>query len=151
CGWTLGFSPAAIIWHHRRRSIRAYWKQQKGYAKAESLLAEKWPQKYNKAGHLKWSGRLYGNGGVSFFLDRHRIYHGIWGSAPFQSVYQPATGVFAAMPLMPEWYFLIGLIGALFALGLLWPPLLLLGPPFLLGLAATLIQAGVTAAKVPLS
>jgi hypothetical protein len=55
------------------------------------------------------------------------------------------------MPLMPEWYFLIGIIGALSGLGLLWPPLLLLGPLFLLGLAATLIQAGVAAAKVPIN
>src|SRR5262245_9692196 len=24
-GWTLGFSPAAMVWHHRRGSVRAYW------------------------------------------------------------------------------------------------------------------------------
>ena len=53
----------------RRRSIRAYWKQQKGYAQAEALLAEKWPQKYNEAGHLNWSGRLYGKGGGQFFSE----------------------------------------------------------------------------------
>ena len=76
----------------RRRSIRAYWKQQKGYARAEALLAEKWPQKYNGAGHLNWSGRLYGKGMVDFFLSRPRIYHGTWGSSLFQSVYEPARG-----------------------------------------------------------
>jgi hypothetical protein len=149
-GWTLGFSPAAMVWHHRRRSIASYWKQQKGYAKAESLLADKWPQKYNEAGHLMWSGRLYGSGVIDFFLSKPRIYHGTWCSAPFQSVYQPASGMFSAMPLMPEWYFLIGLIGTLSALGFIWPPLLLLAPVFLVGVAASLVQAGVAAARVVL-
>ncbi len=31
CGWTLGFSSAAMVWHHRRNSVRTYWKQQKNY------------------------------------------------------------------------------------------------------------------------
>jgi GT2 family glycosyltransferase len=61
-GWTLGFNPAAMVWHHRRNSVRAYWKQQQGYGKAEALLERKWPQKYNGAGHLTWAGRLYGKG-----------------------------------------------------------------------------------------
>ena len=39
-----------------------YWKQQQGYGKAEALLENKWPEKYNVFGHLKWAGRIYGNG-----------------------------------------------------------------------------------------
>src|SRR5262249_21365247 len=42
-GLTLGFHPAAVVWHHRRNSIRAYWRQQRGYGKAEALLEQKWP------------------------------------------------------------------------------------------------------------
>ena len=61
-GGTLGFSPAAIVWHHRRNSVRAYWRQQRGYGKAEAMLEAKWPEKYNALGHLTWSGRLYGPG-----------------------------------------------------------------------------------------
>ena len=64
-GWTLGFHPAAMVWHHRRNSIRAYWKQQINYGKAEALLERKWPEKYNAAGHLTWTGRVYGNGHTS--------------------------------------------------------------------------------------
>lgn len=52
-GWTLGFSAAAVVWHHRRNSVRAYWKQQGGYGKAEALLEKKWPEKYNGAGHVR--------------------------------------------------------------------------------------------------
>ncbi len=61
-GWTLGFSPGALVWHHRRSSVLAYWRQQKGYGKAEALLERKWPEKYNRMGHLTWKGRLYGSG-----------------------------------------------------------------------------------------
>ena len=150
-GWILGFSPAGMVWHHRRRSIRAFWDQQKGYARAESLLVEKWPQKYNGAGHLNWSGRLYGKGVVNFFMSRSRIYHGTWGSAPFQSVYEPAGGLFSAIPLMPEWYVLVGLLGILTLLGLTWPPLLLMAPVFVFAVAASLTQAGVAAAKQSLT
>ena len=51
-GWTLGFSATAMVWHHRRNSIRAYWRQQQGYGKAEALLEKKWPEKYNVVGTL---------------------------------------------------------------------------------------------------
>jgi len=61
-GWTLGFSPAAMVWHHHRGSIHAYWKQQYGYGKAEALLERKWPEKYNAAGQITWAGRVYGKG-----------------------------------------------------------------------------------------
>jgi len=61
-GWTLGFSAPAMVWHHRRNSIRAYLRQQIGYGDAEAMLERKWPEKYNAAGHVSWSGRLYGKG-----------------------------------------------------------------------------------------
>src|SRR5690606_24129277 len=90
-GWTLGYSPAAVVWHHRRRTLRAYWRQQRGYGAAEALLAAKWPAKYNAAGDVTWAGRLYGQRGGAAW--RGRIYHGVWGTAPFQSVYDwPLAG-----------------------------------------------------------
>ena len=108
-----------------------------------------WPingrNNYNGAGHLKWSGRLYGKGMVDFFLSRSKVYHGTWGSALFQSVYEPARGVLMSLPLMPEWYFVVAVLGALAALGLAWSPLLLVVPLFMLAVAASLIQAGIAA------
>ena len=145
-GWTLGFSPAAVVWHHRRNSIRAYWKQQKEYARAEALLAEKWPQKYNGAGHLNWAGRLYGAGVAKFFWMRSRIYHGSWGSAPFQSIYEPTADGLFALPLMPEWYVVVILLGSLASLGFAWPPLLLLFPIFALAVMLSFVQAAIAAA-----
>jgi hypothetical protein len=96
---------------------------------------------------LIWNGRLYGKGVADFFLNKSRVYHGTWGSALFQSVYEPATGLFSAIPLMPEWYFFLGLLGLLAAFGLAWSPLLLSLPVVIVAVAATLIQAGISARR----
>ena len=151
-GWTLGFSPAAMVWHHRRNSVLTYWKQQTGYGRAEAMLERKWPQKYNGPGHVRWAGRLYGNGLLhALGWRRPRVYHGIWGAAPYQSLYQPAPTSLGSLPQMPEWYLLIGFLIALSALSLLWSPLgiallLLIGaafPPF--------AQACLSAVRAPLA
>jgi GT2 family glycosyltransferase len=123
-GWSIGFSPAAMVWHHRRNSLRAYWKQQQGYGRAEALLEQKWPEKYNSLGHLTWQGRMYGNGIARALTSwRGRVYQGPFGSAPFQSIYHPAPGVIASLPLMPEWYGVILALAGFSLLGLSWPPL----------------------------
>jgi GT2 family glycosyltransferase len=149
-GWTIGFSPAALVWHHRRGSLKAYWKQQIGYGKAEALLEKKWPEKYNAAGHVTWSGRVYGKG-VSELFGCSRIYHGIWGSAPFQSVYQRAPMAFLAIPSMPEWWLLIGALASLTALGLFWRPLFWFGSFLALAFGLLVVQALLHAQKVSTS
>ena len=141
-GWTLGFHPAAVVWHHRRNSVRGYWKQQRGYGKAEALLERKWPEKYNAAGHLSWTGRLYGNGlPRSPFRKRGRIHYGTWGSGSFQRLYQPNEGQLASLPLMPEWYLLIGLLASLSLLGLAWRPLLFALPLLAFAAGFVVLQA----------
>ena len=104
-GLKIGFHPGAMVWHHRRPSLRTYWKQQKGYGKAEALLEAKWPSKYNSFGHLTWSGRLYGKG-LTKALGGWRVYHGFWGSAPFQRLYTARPSRLASLMLTPEWYLL---------------------------------------------
>ena len=140
-GWTLAFAPTAVVWHHRRNSITRYFRQQIGYAQAEALLAKKWPGKYNCAGHLTWQGRLYGRGVVERLFPQARIYHGVWGSAPFQSVYERTPGLFWSCPLMPEWYFLVGVLWGCALLGFSWPPLIWLSPLAAAALGITVIQA----------
>src|SRR5438445_1677666 len=147
-GRTLGFSPAAVVWHHRRNSVVAYWKQQQGYGRAEALLERKWPEKYNPAGHLTWAGRLYGRGLTEALTWRRgRIYHGTWGRAPFQSLYQPAVGLLGGLSLMPEWYLLIVALGGLSGLGTLWTPLFWAMPLLTLAVAAPVVQALTSAAR----
>src|SRR5262245_7851402 len=121
-GWTLGFSPAAMVWHHRRNSIWAYWRQQYGYGKAEALLERKWPEKYNSIGHISWAGRVYGKGLMPLLGATGRIYHGIWGSAPFQSLYQPTPSTLGSLPLMPEWYLVSLVMILLSVFGKPWTP-----------------------------
>jgi hypothetical protein len=139
-GW-LAFSPGAMVWHHRRNSIRAYARQQRGYGRAETILEQKWPEKYNSLGHLNWKGRIYGNGLTQAISWRKwRIYHGTWGSAAFQSLYGPAAGVLASWPVMPEWYLLNGALLTLSLMGLLWKPLLLALPLLILTSGLSLIS-----------
>src|SRR5256884_7358032 len=86
-GWRRGFHPAAMVWHHRRNSLRTYWRQQIGYGRAEAMLERKWPEKYNGPGHVRWVGRIYGSG-LTHALGwrRPRVYHGVWGGAPLPSL-----------------------------------------------------------------
>ena len=146
-GWTLGFSPAAMVWHHRRNSVRAYWKQQLGYGQAEGLLERKWPEKYNADGHLSWAGRVYGKGLTQTPGLRGRIYQGVWGSAPFQSIYPSAPNGFWSLAMWPEWYLIIIAIAAISALGILWGPLLLALPLLAIAVGASFIQAGLSVAQ----
>jgi hypothetical protein len=72
---------------------------------------------------------------------RWRIYHGVWGSALFQSLYEPARGDMNAVMLMPEAYLAIGSIALLVALGALWTPLLVLAPLLLAASGALAVRA----------
>ena len=147
-GLRIGFHAAALVWHHRRNSIAAYWRQQKGYGKAEALLAAKWPERYNGAGHLTWRGRVYARGLTpAVAAPRSSVYGGVWGSAPYQSLYQPGPSTWLALPLMPEWYGLVALLATLSALGASWPPLLWAIPLLALALAAPVVQALLAAAR----
>jgi O-antigen biosynthesis protein len=146
-GWTIGFHPAALVWHHRRNSLRAYWRQQQGYGKAEALLERKWPEKYNAIGHIRWSGQLYGGGLTRMLLRKRRVYHGTWGSAPFQTLHESTPSLLTVLPTMPEWYLIIMALGGLSALTLLWPKLALTFPLFVLASSVTVWQAILSATE----
>ena len=141
-GWKLGFHPAAMVWHHRRRTIGGYWRQQVNYGKAEAMLERKWPEKYNAVGHATWNGRLYSNG----FWDmlswtQRRVYHGTWGSALFQSVYSPAPGILSSILMLPEWYLIVALLAIISALGSAYRPLRFALIPLALALLPPLTHA----------
>ena len=149
-GWTLGFSPAAMVWHHRRNSVLTYWRQQTGYGRAEAMLERKWPQKYNGPGHVRWAGRLYGNGLMySLGWRRPRVYHGVWGAAPYQSLYQPAPTLVGSLLQMPEWYLLIVLLVALSALSVHWSPLGVTLPLLIGAILPLLARACLSAVRAP--
>jgi GT2 family glycosyltransferase len=126
-GWTIGFAPAAVVWHHRRPSIRTFWKQQRGYGKAEALLQQKWPSRFNASNHLPWAGRIYRAGVNLLSGSRAVIYHGVWGEAPFQGLHS-ASALWEHLAEVPELYLLNSALLLLSALGLLWRPMLLFIP-----------------------
>jgi GT2 family glycosyltransferase len=135
-GHRISFNPAAMVWHHRRSSVRAYWRQQRGYGRAEALLERKWPQRYNAVGHVSWGGDMYGNAFARLAFKRSRIYNGVCGFAPFQTLYQGTPSVLDALARLPEWYLAIGVLACLSGLALLWAPLVYVVP--LLGAALLL-------------
>ncbi|MGZ6825511.1 MAG: glycosyltransferase [Mycobacteriales bacterium] len=84
-GWEIGFHPAALVWHHRRGSTRAYLKQQRGYGRSEALVARRHPDRFTPLGTARWRGRIYDSFAPS--LLRQRVYRGLYGAAAYQSVY----------------------------------------------------------------
>jgi O-antigen biosynthesis protein len=84
-GCKIGFHPAALVWHHRRPGLAPYLRQQRGYGRAEALVAARHPERFSASGSARWAGRIYRPGRAS---GRQRIYHGPYGTAAYQSVYR---------------------------------------------------------------
>ncbi|MGH7123867.1 MAG: glycosyltransferase [Stellaceae bacterium] len=103
-GHTIGFSPAAIVWHFRRNTVGAYIGQQRGYGKAEALVYAKHPARFNLFGQAKWLGRIYGDLSASFLVSRKPlIYSGVFGRGLFQTLYEPPSSLTSVLPLSFEW------------------------------------------------
>lgn len=102
----IGYAPGAMVWHHRRSSIKAYFKQQKGYGRSESLVHFKHPQRCGTYGRSNWSGIIYGEGAVGLPLMPDRIYHGQFGFGLFQTIYRHNNyGAWSVMMSL-EWHLL---------------------------------------------
>jgi glycosyltransferase involved in cell wall biosynthesis len=150
-GGVIGFHAGATVFHHRRLQLRGYLRQQQNYGRAEAMLEQKWPGKYNKLGHIVWHGRIYGTGfTMPIFLKRQRVYHGVWGSAAYQSSLPRYPSYFQSIMLMPEWYLIIGLLLLVCLPGILWKPLLFLAPLLAVAIGAPMIQAVMTAWRAEL-
>src|SRR5438067_522346 len=103
-GHTIGFSPAAIVWHFRRNTVGAYLKQQRGYGKAEALVYAKHPFRFNLFGQAKWLGRIYGDLSAALLVSRKPvIYSGVFGRGLFQPMAEPPSSLTALLPLTFEW------------------------------------------------
>lgn len=159
-GYELAFAPAAIVWHHRRPSLRRYLKQQYGYGVAEHQLERKYPERFNAAGQILWKGRVY--------LAPRRpwlqpfIYHGTFGSALFQTLYQREPSGLTTAAASIQWYWLwailllctplspwLGAAGLLLLALSLWNALVIgitTEPPGRLGRGAALRKTAVIAA-----
>jgi hypothetical protein len=74
-------------------------------------------------------------------FKKKKIFYGTWGTALFQSVYQPGNGLLSSLPLMPEWFMLsIGFL-CLSLLGFVWPVLLYAWAGFFLATIIVVYQS----------
>ncbi len=142
-GWRIGFAGSALVWHHHRGTVKAYWKQQVGYGEGETWLMAHHPEKFLD-GHMLWHGRIYSPLPFVRSLWGTKINAGVWGTAAFPSVYRTDVHPFAFLPHSIKWQvlsFVLMLIGAgVAATGLhQWAAALLLGSG-LVGLAFTVAK-----------
>lgn len=102
-GYSIGFSPTAIVWHFRRNTVAAYLKQQQGYGKAEALVYFQHPYRFNLLGQPSWLGRIYGDLSTFLRIGQPIIYSGVFGRGLFQTLYEPSSSLISYLPLTLEW------------------------------------------------
>ena len=89
-GGGIAFVAAAVVWHDRRTTIKAFLKQQQGYGKAEALLMARHAGRFGQLGGARWRGVVYQPAMLRLMQHAGRIYTGVFGYAPFQAIYRPA-------------------------------------------------------------
>lgn len=117
-GCKIGFSPSGFVWHYRRSTVPAYLKQQNGYGEAEAMLVRKHPEYFNTLGGSIWRGRIYSASKYGIVVRPPIIYHGIFGSGWFQTLYTPPPMGLLSFFSSIEYHVLVTL------------PLLVLSPTF---------------------
>ena len=136
-GYNLRFHPAALVWHHSRRRIRDFWRQQVGYGKAEALVARNHPDKFNSLGQPTWRGVIYGPS--SIMPGRSYIYSGRFGEAPFQRLYHKRSN----FRMLSTLYLVLGFS----VLALFNPYLLPLPAAVMIGLLVACLGHGIKTAR----
>jgi O-antigen biosynthesis protein len=101
-GGRIEFAPAALVWHHHRASVRAYWRQQVGYGEGEAWLVPHHRERFTGA-KIAWKGHIYSPLPFVRSLSRPRVNLGIWGSAAFPSVYHMQAFSLAFLPHTVRW------------------------------------------------
>jgi len=114
-GGRIGFAPSALVWHHHRSTIKAYWRQQVGYGEGETWLGAFHPEKFLR-GQMLWRGHIYSPLPFVRGLSGRRMNTGVWGSAPFPSIYSNESYRLPYLVHAPIW--MVASLGLL-ALGVL--------------------------------
>ncbi len=104
-GRKIGFAPSALVWHHHRATVKAYWRQQVGYGEGETWLAAHHPEKFVN-GQMLWHGHIYSHLPFVRSLTTRSVNTGVWGTAAFPSVYSTDTNPLQFLPHSPIWMLL---------------------------------------------
>ncbi len=107
-GRSIGFSTSAQVWHYRRNTVRAYLRQQRGYGEAEALLKYKHPDHFNTLGASHWRGKIYSGDQIGVKIGGDVVYHGVFGTGMFQTIYRRPASIVAMMLMSVEWHLLAG-------------------------------------------
>ncbi len=110
-GDRIAYSPAGFVWHHRRSTVRAYLKQQKGYGEAEALLKRRHPDKFRGfRSDSSWVGRIYTRAGLGLTVGKPVIHYGRFATGLFQTLYSPTRLWWPLVALSLEWWLVICLL-----------------------------------------
>jgi GT2 family glycosyltransferase len=101
-GGEIAFAPSALVWHHHRTTLSAYWRQQVGYGEGEAWLRSRHHHRFARSG-VSWRGRIYSPLPFVQSLTARRLHSGVWGTASFPTVYQTDAHPLQALPHTPEW------------------------------------------------
>ena len=101
-GGDIGFAPAALVWHHHRPSVRAFWRQQVGYGEGEVWLKPHHPDKFVGT-KIHWRGHVYSPLPFVRALFETCVNTGPWGTAPFPSVYRTDASPLGYAPHTASW------------------------------------------------
>ncbi len=101
-GWRIAFAPAALVWHHHRASVRAYWRQQVGYGEGETWLMREHPRQFVR-GRMAWRGHIYSPLPFIQSFSEERVHSGPFGSAAFPSVYRTYAHPLVYLPHSGRW------------------------------------------------
>ncbi len=101
-GRKIGFAPSALVWHHHRSTVKAYWRQQLGYGEGETWLAAHHPEKFVN-GQMLWHGHIYSHLPFVRSLTTRSVNTGVWGTAAFPSVYSTDTNPLQFLPHSTLW------------------------------------------------
>ena len=100
-GGTIGFAPSALVWHHHRASVGAYWRQQVGYGEGEVWLQPHHPDKF-VGSRIQWRGHVYSPLPFVAVAVRHARQRRASGAArPFPSVYRIGSSSLGVAPHTP--------------------------------------------------
>ena len=146
-GRRIGFAPGALVWHHRRTSVGAYLRQQRGYGRAEAMLQFKHPDRFNRLGASRWRGVIYGDGAAGLPVVAPAVYHGRFGTGPFQIIYRRNHYSRWALVTLLEWHGLAASIAVSSALA--YPPAIVLAAVLWLLTLAGAARAAATAHLPP--